>query len=101
MDDSMTMYKMKCLGFVVEATQKKVQRYQHDSMAGGDQQGGHREGFPQPVRNADMHWQGEMQYQRQLDVPNYNAAHYPPLDPPPPPPVSDSHLCDFECPFSP
>ena len=31
MDDSMTMYKMKCLGFVVEATQKKVQRYQHDS----------------------------------------------------------------------
>ena len=31
MGDSMTMYKMKCLGFVVEATQKKVQRYQHDS----------------------------------------------------------------------
>ena len=27
----MTMYKMKYLGFVVEATQKKVQRYQHDS----------------------------------------------------------------------
>ena len=27
----MTMYKMKCQGFVVEATQKKVQRYQHDS----------------------------------------------------------------------
>ena len=34
MDDSMTMYKMKCLGFVVEATQKKVQRYQHDSIKG-------------------------------------------------------------------
>ena len=39
MDDSMTMYKMKCLGFVVEATQKKVQRYQHDSSAGDSSAG--------------------------------------------------------------
>ena len=49
MDDSMTMYKMKCLGFVVEATQKKVQRYQHDSSINH-----HSSIFYHPAHNGSM-----------------------------------------------
>ncbi|KAH8996353.1 hypothetical protein EDB92DRAFT_1597641 [Lactarius akahatsu] len=49
-------------------------------MATDDQQDVHREGFPQPVGNVVV--QGEMQYPRHIDAPNYNVIHY---NPPPPP----------------
>jgi hypothetical protein len=67
---------------------------QNPHVIGDDQQGGHREGVPQPAGNGVM--QGEMQYPR-IDAHNYNAAHYPP----PSLPVSDNHRSDFECSFSP
>ncbi|KAI9444249.1 hypothetical protein H4582DRAFT_1075739 [Lactarius indigo] len=48
-------------------------------VAGGDQRDVHRDGVPQPVGN--MVVQGEMQYPRHIDIPNYNyhppPPHYP------------------------
>ncbi len=61
-------------------------------MADDDQQDVHQEGVPQPVGNVIM--QGEMQYLRYVDAPNYNVALYHP----PPPPVSDIHRCDLSLP---
>ncbi|KAI9457010.1 hypothetical protein BJY52DRAFT_1274499 [Lactarius psammicola] len=55
-----------------------VQRNPH--VAGHDQQDFHRGGVPQLVGNVVM--QGEMQYPRHIDAPNYNVAHYHPLHPP-------------------
>ena len=51
---------------------------------------GQREGIPQPVVI-----QGEMQYSRNIDARNYNAAYYHPL----PSPVGDIYRCDIGFPF--
>jgi len=57
---------------------------QNPHVAEGDQQGGHWDGAPQPVRNV-----GGMQYP---DAPNYNVAHYYPPPPPYPAEVPNVHM---------